>query len=285
MSSASNGVRIIYGAGGLSPNIVKGLTVDEDELHVYSGKILDILEKEGIANLDAAELYARSEAEIGFHRGAERFIVDTKIPSGLGPPRTKDENFEAAKACLERLKTKQIGVLVYYAHAEANCQVNIPYFHGADTRMPWEDQLSAINPLYEQGAFKQLGVSNFSAEQVQELYDVAKKNGYPLPTVYQGSYSAVSRLSETRLLPTLRRLGIAYYAYSPIAGGFLAKTRKQIEEGAGRFDPETILGQMYLGLYSKPAHFDALDTWDKSPTRQTSPRQSWRTDGLHTTPS
>jgi aflatoxin B1 aldehyde reductase len=73
----------------------------------------------------------------------------------------------------------------------------------------------------------------------------------------------VGRLPETVLLPTLRKLGIAYYAYSPIAGGFLAKTRQQVEDGDGRFDPSTPSGQLYISLYRKPSYLDALDTWGK----------------------
>jgi aflatoxin B1 aldehyde reductase len=137
------------------------------------------------------------------------------------------------------------------------------YFHSPDTKVPWEEQLAAANELYKEGAFKRLGLSNFTAEQVQEVYDISKKNGYPLPTVYQGNYNAVARVSEELLFPTLRKLGIIFYAYSPIAGGFLAKTRQQIEDGAGRFDPSTMLGQLYGGLYKKSALLDALDTWNK----------------------
>jgi aflatoxin B1 aldehyde reductase len=137
------------------------------------------------------------------------------------------------------------------------------YFHSPDTKVPWEEQLAASNELYKQGAFKRLGLSNFTAEQVQEVYDISKKNGYPLPTVYQGNYNAVARASEELLFPTLRKLGLVFYAYSPIAGGFLAKSRQQIEDGAGRFDPATMLGQLYGGLYKKSSLLDALDTWVK----------------------
>jgi aflatoxin B1 aldehyde reductase len=123
--------------------------------------------------------------------------------------------------------------------------------------------MAAANELYKQGAFKRLGVSNFTAEQVEEVYNIAKENGYPLPTVYQGNYSAVARVSESLLFPTLRKLGISFYAYSPIAGGFLAKTREQVEDGHGRFDQSTMLGQLYGSLYKRSSLLDALDLWNK----------------------
>lgn len=55
---------------------------------------------------------------------------------------------------------------------------------------------------------------------------------------------------------------MAFYAYSPIAGGFLAKTKEQIlNPPPGRWDPSTLLGQIYHKLYNKPAMLAALDTW------------------------
>jgi aflatoxin B1 aldehyde reductase len=137
------------------------------------------------------------------------------------------------------------------------------YFHAPDTTVAWAEQLDAANELYKEGIFKRLGLSNYTAGQVQEVYDTAKSNGYVVPTVYQGNYSAVSRKPETILLPTLRKLGISYYVYSPIAGGFLAKTREQVEQGAGRFDKSTAIGKRYGDMYHKPSYLDALDKWGK----------------------
>lgn len=91
---------------------------------------------------------------------------------------------------------------------------------------------------------------------------IAKQNNYILPSVYQGNYSAVARLTETELFPTLRKHNIAFYAYSPIAGGFLTKTPAQlIEGGQGRWDPSNFLGQLYNTLYKKPGMLKALEMW------------------------
>jgi aflatoxin B1 aldehyde reductase len=98
---------------------------------------------------------------------------------------------------------------------------------------------------------------------VQEVYDVAEQNGFVKPTVFQGNYNAVARLVEDDLFPLLRKLKIAFYAYSPIAGGFLAKTSQQVRDGLGRFSPDGQLYAMYSTLYSKPTFFAALDKWDK----------------------
>ena len=76
-----------------------------------------------------------------------------------------------------------------------------------------------------------------------------------------GNYSPVARKQEEVLFPTLRKLGIAFYAYSPIAGGFLTKTKQDIEEGKGRFNKESV-GGLYSNLYAKPAMLEALAEWN-----------------------
>lgn len=93
----------------------------------------------------------------------------------------------------------------------------------------------------------------------------------------RGNYSAVARKQEELLFPTLRKLGISFYAYSPIAGGFLTKTKQDVLDGKGRFDKSTPIGVIsvplcrsarqansyrYNVLYSKPAYLEALAQWE-----------------------
>lgn len=83
-----------------------------------------------------------------------------------------------------------------------------------------------------------------------------------LPSVYQGNYNAVARRIEAELLPVLRENNIRFYAYSPIAGGFLTKTKEQLLAGGeGRWDPNSAIGQIYHRLYNKPAMLEVLDDW------------------------
>lgn len=84
-----------------------------------------------------------------------------------------------------------------------------------------------------------------------------------LPTVYQSSYSLAVRLNEKRLFPTLRELGISIQAYSPMAGGFLAKTPADIEAGRGSWDPATPVGTVYRHLFYKPSYMKMLDEYKK----------------------
>lgn len=108
-------------------------------------------------------------------------------------------------------------------------QVDIFYLHRPDPKTPIADTLSAVNTVYQRGLFRRFGLSGFPAADVEAVYNHCLDNGYQVPTVYQGSYNAFSRHKETTLFPTLRKLNMAFYAYSPSAGGFLGKTAKQAE--------------------------------------------------------
>jgi aflatoxin B1 aldehyde reductase len=108
---------------------------------------------------------------------------------------------------------------------------------------------------------------------VEEVVSVAKANNFVLPTAYQGSYSPITRKQETKLFPTLRKNNIAFYAYSPLAGGFLTKTKDQLLEGGkGRWDPGTNIGKLYHSLYKKPALLEALSLWEQISTESGIPR-------------
>lgn len=213
-------------------------------------ELLDILEKEGVKKIDTARMYGKSEEILGDLGAPSRFVIDTKSPGGWTPGSLKPEVLISnAKESLQRLKTDQ---------------VDIYYFHAPDVSVPLADQLKAVNELHQSGVFKRFGLSNFTVPQLYETYDHCKANGYVLPTVYQGAYNPIARHIEADLLPTLRKLGMAFYAYSPVAGGFLTKTKDEIlaSSGAGRFNSDHANTKMWTGLYVKPTLLAGLEAWE-----------------------
>lgn len=98
---------------------------------------------------------------------------------------------------------------------------------------------------------------------MEEVVTIAQENNLILPTVYQGHYSAVSRKLENDLFPVLRKHNMVFYAYSPQAGGFLAKKKDQLVESSieGRWDANSSAGQLFRSLYSRKALLEALDVW------------------------
>lgn len=139
---------------------------------------------------------------------------------------------------------------------------SVYYLHAPNYATPIEDTLEAIETLYKQGVFRRFGLSNFKPEDVQLVYDLSKEKGWVLPTVYQGSYNAAARMQGEILFPTLRKLNMAFNAYSPLAGGFLSKSAQDIADERGdHFKSDTFGGKLYRTLYARPALVGALAEW------------------------
>ena len=96
------------------------------------------------------------------------------------------------------------------------------YLHFPDPSTPLGVTLKACAELHQQGYFEKLGLSNYPAWEVVHIWHICDKNGWPLPSVYQGLYNGLSRNVESELIPALRGLGMSFYAYNPLAGGILA---------------------------------------------------------------
>ena len=99
----------------------------------------------------------------------------------------------------------------WFVDSMTECAVHADYNCSADN--PLEDTLAGVNEVYKSGSFSRFGLSNWKVEDVVAAYEHCKKHGYVLPSAYQGPYNAVARGSETDLFPTLRKLGMAFYAY------------------------------------------------------------------------
>ena len=134
--------------------------------------------------------------------------------------------------------------------------INIVYFHFPDPNTPIENALEACADLHQQGKFRELGLSNFPAWMVVDIWRLCKERGWPQPTLYQGMYNALSRKVEAELFPALRKLGMRFYAYNPLAGGLFSGKYSDYnstpEPGRFTFRPN------YRDRYWKKSFFDAV---------------------------
>ena len=106
----------------------------------------------------------------------------------------------ACDASLQRLQTDYIDV--YYQHR-------------VDPETPIEETVGAMAELVAQGKVRYLGLSEASPDIIERAHKT-----HPI-SVVQTEYSLWSREVEADILPTLRRLGIGFVAYSPLGRGFL----------------------------------------------------------------
>jgi aflatoxin B1 aldehyde reductase len=135
------------------------------------------------------------------------------------------------------------------------------YLHGPDRSTPYVDTLRAVDELHKEGLFDRFGISNYMAWEVAQICEICDANNWIKPVVYQGVYNVLHRAVEAELFPCLRHYGMGFYAYNPLAGGFLTgnMAKSTFVERGSRFDPESQQGKRYRARYWNDAYFKALE--------------------------
>jgi len=192
-----------FGGIGSAPEFFgQGLAEDQ------AFELMDAAWAAGITHFDTADAYGggRSERAIGRwirSRGVRpRLTTKTFNPMQAGADHglEPDRIARQLRSSLDRLGVD--GVDLYLAH-------------DYDPAVPLADSLGAFRAAQADGLIGGYGVSNFNARQLAAALDAAE------PQAIQNSYSLLARLDEPDLLPLCAERGIAYLAFSPLAGGWL----------------------------------------------------------------
>ncbi|RFU33148.1 hypothetical protein B7463_g3184, partial [Scytalidium lignicola] len=252
---AKTTVKIVFGAMTLGEKGAEQARVHSLE---ECTAILDVFQKHGHNEIDTAIVYGggSSEKYLGqLHWQDRGIIMDTKfsprtvLALGVKTTHSPEHLRQALKCSLVSLQTDKIDMW---------------YLHAPDRTTPYEVTLREVNNLYKEGYFKRFGISNYMAWEVAQICEICDRNGWIKPTAYQGVYNAVHRAVESELFPCLRKYGLSFYEFNPLAGGYLTSRYHRnmmdgdLEEGS-RFDPKRKQGQHYRNRYWNDAYFDALD--------------------------
>ncbi|KAF9548184.1 Aldo/keto reductase [Agrocybe pediades] len=246
-------------------NVVMGaMTFGEEGKHgarVFDLKdvqaILDVFHSHGHTEIDTARFYAAgtSEEYLGkLNVASQGFKIQTKLYPAKYPALGLNISHDEAsikKHLQDSLKALNVKTLDMW------------YLHGPDRTVPYEITLKAVNDAYKEGLFKKFGISNYTAWEVAEIVGICNANGYVQPSVYQGIYNAIHRAAEPELFPCLRKFGISFYEFNPLAGGFFTGRYLAMEDAVdsgSRFDPENLQGQQYRARYWKEPYFKALNS-------------------------
>ena len=145
--------------------------------------------------------------------------------------------------------------------------VDVLYLHGPDAKHDIRETLDEVQKMYQEKKFKRFALSNFTAWETMYIHSYMSQKKWITPTIYQGMYNAITRTVETELFPCLRRLGMSFYAYNPLAGGMLSgKHSRDSQESrrGGRFRNDTQWGKIYQERFMLDAHFDGMDIIKKA---------------------
>jgi aryl-alcohol dehydrogenase-like predicted oxidoreductase len=229
-----------FGGVGSAPELF-GQGLSEDEAFA----LMDAAWELGITHFDTADAYGggRSERAIGrwmAARGARPQIttktynpMEEGAEHGLTPERVVRQ-FESS---LERLGVDRVDL--YLAHE-------------FDPEVPLEETFDAFEGLRSNDLIGEYGVSNFDVGEV----DVALAAGSP--AAVQNELSLLVREDGREVLPLCAEFGLAYIAYSPLAGGWLTGKYRRGEP----YPPGSRMTQR-PGPYADLAHDETFDTLDR----------------------
>ena len=196
---------------------------DEGEARATIARALEL----GCNFLDTSDMYGphTNEGLVGSAIAARRdeVFLATKFGIKLGRRRRPDQPRRstaardyvraACDASLQRLGVDHI---------------DLYYQHRVDPKTPIEETVGAMAELVQAGKVRYIGLSEASAETIRRAHAV-----HPI-TAVQTEYSLWTRDVEAEILPTLRELGIALVAYSPLGRGFLSgrfSSPEELDEG------------------------------------------------------
>ena len=184
-----------------------------------SFRILDEFVDSGGTMIDTADVYS---AWVQGHSGGEsesligrwlkrdpakrdQVVIATKVGffEGLAP----DVIARACDSSLQRLGIAAIDL--YYQHKD-------------DQSVPLADSLGAFERLIEQGKIRSVGLSQYTAERVDEAMATANRCGFTPPAALQIWYNLVEREKfEGPLRDAAGRHGLGVFPFYSLANGFL----------------------------------------------------------------
>jgi aryl-alcohol dehydrogenase-like predicted oxidoreductase len=195
-----------------------GGRIDEARTEEVINAALD----QGINFFDTADTYADGKSEQligrflvgGGHRSD--VIIATKfgnVMPGQGEGAHPKYVRKAFRASLKRLGTDYIDLY----------QQHVP-----DLAVPIAETLGALNELVTAGEVREIGCSNFSAQQLREaLVAIAPHPGSAGFSSVQNEYSLLHREPEEGVLAECGRQGLAFLPFFPLMSGLLTgKYRK-----------------------------------------------------------
>ncbi len=192
--------------------LTHGSQVENDQATACVRAALDA----GVSTFDTADSYANTMAETvlgealkGERRESLEILTKVFWSTGPGGPNdiglSRKHIMESINGSLSRLQTDYVDL--YQAHR-------------FDHETPLDETMQAFADVVRMGKALYIGVSEWTAQQIQDGHDLAEELGIHLIS-NQPQYSMLWRVIEGDVVPVCVSLGISQIVFSPIAQGVL----------------------------------------------------------------
>jgi len=194
-------------------------------------KAFEAAVEKGATFFDTAEVYGLGESERLIGRFLKRTSQPVQVATKYFPLPWRFNGQSVADTLSDSLERLQVEQVALY-------QVHMPF----SFLMSQKTLMEALAQEVKRGRILTVGVSNYSAEQMEEAHDLLAQHGVPL-AVNQVRYSLLTRkIEQNGILSLARKLGITILAYSPLDQGLLTgkytPENSSIVQGARKLDPK-----------------------------------------------
>jgi aryl-alcohol dehydrogenase-like predicted oxidoreductase len=221
--------------------------------------VVDAAIDSGINFFDTADVYGSGHSEefLGrtFKGRREKAIIATKFGMKMGEGKEgacPDYIRQALDGSLRRLRTDRI---------------DLYQIHRPDPNTSIADTMEVLNDAVKAGKVREIGCSNFSAEQMRAARATAGPRYF---ASVQNDYSLLKREAEADVLPECAGTGVAFLPYFPLANGLLTGKYRQGEPfpessrgkdafGPRVFTPENLERVEALIAFAESRHHSLLE--------------------------
>ena len=223
--------------------ILGTMTFGESVFSPQVGEFINAFLDAGYEELDTAYVYNEGNCERLLGEvlpGLDRpYKIATKVNPRISGKLDADAAYSQVGESLERMRLPSVDTV---------------FLHFPDPATPVEGVLSAMADLHEKGKFRELGLSNFPAWMVADVWHICDRNDWVKPTVFEGIYNPLTRRAEAELNDCLNAFGMRFYAYNPLCGGLLTGRYGKFEDAPsdGRFTHRP----NYMKRYWKKSFFE-----------------------------
>jgi aryl-alcohol dehydrogenase (NADP+) len=206
----------------------------------------------GINFFDTADVYSNGASEQVLGRALEELGVDredvviaTKCFNGTHDRKrnrwglSRKHIMAACDESLDRLGTDYI---------------DLYQIHRFDYRTPMEETIEALSDLVAEGKVRYLGASSMFAWQMAKYLFTADTLGAVRFVTMQNHYNLIYREEEREMIPLCLDQKVGLIPWSPLARGYLARTRDTIKETV-RAGSDQFAGY----LYRRESDLDIVD--------------------------
>jgi aryl-alcohol dehydrogenase-like predicted oxidoreductase len=248
--------RIVFGCGNIGGMGSSPKLRDKGDSREQGLALLDHARELGLTRFDTANTYGGGVSEnvlgewlrVQDNAFRSRIQVATKVgnPNGCSPPDRPLSRTQVAHHLDQSLR--RLGLE----------RIDLYYLHEFDPLTPLDETLEALERARAQGKIAAFGVSNATLADLKAVLALAGEGALRRAfTHVQNQFNLLEQADLPELIPLAQAQGLAYVAFSPLAGGLLSGKYRQ-DRPANPTDRIAVAPDYYQTLLTGKT-FEAID--------------------------